>query len=228
MLDAGSGIAGLLETLGPEPTHVQILLTHCHWDHIEGLAKFVPLVRAGWAPHIWAPAFAPNERAPLDAFFGAFPSSTRTAGASFLPEMTLVEPGEFEVGSFHVRAVPLRHPGGALAYRITGRTGDLVYISDHEFGDPAIDEALPPFALNSGATVLDACFLPDELPSRAGWGHASWRQAVSFASATGAGQLWLFHHDPARTDAELVEIERSARRVYPATRVAREGDTFRI
>jgi ribonuclease BN (tRNA processing enzyme) len=138
------------------------------------------------------------------------------------------EAGEQEIGGFHVRSMLLNHPGGAFAYRIRGSGADLVYMTDHEFGNADVDELLPPFALNSGATVFDAFFTPEELPANTGCGHATWRQGVEFASATGAGHLWLSHHRPGRTDAELAEIEAHARRVYPATRVAREGDTFQL
>jgi hypothetical protein len=72
---------------------------------------------------------------------------------------------------------------GAFAYRIRGAGGTLVYATDHEFGDPAIDEALAAFAAGASAVILD--FTPDELPAHKGWGHGDWSQCAQFASACG-------------------------------------------
>jgi ribonuclease BN (tRNA processing enzyme) len=66
------------------------------------------------------------------------------------------------------------------------------------------------------------------LTAHKGWGHSSWKQAADFASAAGAGHLWLFHHKPGRTDTDLDELGRRARQVFPATTVAREGASFEV
>ena len=144
------------------------------------------------------------------------------------PTISLVESTAFNIGGFDVSALRLTHPGGAFAYRIQGAAGDLVYATDHEFGDDEADESLAAFALNAAAVVLDAHYTPDELPAYKGRGHGSWRQCAQFASACGAGHLWLFHHKPGRTDQELTEIEAGARRVFPATTVARERAEFTL
>jgi dienelactone hydrolase len=74
----------------------------------------------------------------------------------------------------------------------------------------------------------DAHFTPDELPEHKGWGHASWHQVAEFAGRCGAEHLWLFHHKPGRTDQQLADIEAEARRVFPATTVARERAEFTL
>jgi len=132
------------------------------------------------------------------------------------------------VEGFGVRALALNHPGGALAYRIAGPAGDLVYATDHEFGDPAFDEPLAAFVSGASAVVLDAHFTPDETPRYRGWGHGDWRQCAEFAAAHDIGALYLFHHKPGRTDDELAAIETAARAIFPATHTAREGHTFAI
>src|SRR4029077_18901159 len=112
---------------------VSILLSHFHPDHVQGLSRFFPLFNAGWSPVIWAPAFGKSDR----SWAGPLPSAA----------IRFIEPGELEIGGFDVRALRLNHPGGAFAYRVRGTTGDLVYMSNHEFGDAEIDEPLAPFAL---------------------------------------------------------------------------------
>ena len=144
------------------------------------------------------------------------------------PVVRLVEAGDVSIGGFSIRALPLNHPGGAFAYRMAGAAGDLVYATDHEFGDTAIDEALGAFASGARALILDAHFTPDELPAHQGWGHSSWRQCAEFAAAHGVGHLWLFHHRPGRTDPEMAAIEAAARAIFEATTAAREGITFEI
>jgi phosphoribosyl 1,2-cyclic phosphodiesterase len=217
ILDAGSGIVGLGDALGSEQVPVPVLLTHYHWGHLQGLPFFAPFFRSGWTPALWLPALGEPPDVPLR--FADLPAR-RTA--------TIVEPGELQIGGLHIRAQPLNHPGGAFAYRIRGTSGDLVYAPDHEFGNPEIDEALAAFCINADATILDAHFTPEELPSHKGWGHASWRESAEFASATGSGHLWLFHHKPGRTDDAIAAIEALARRVYPAASAAREGVTFEL
>jgi ribonuclease BN (tRNA processing enzyme) len=144
------------------------------------------------------------------------------------PTMTLVAPGRLELGGFTVSVQPLSHPGGAFAYRIHGANGDVVYATDHEFGDAAIDAQLKAFCADAAAVISDAHFTPGELPRHRGWGHASWRQVADFAAACGAGHLWLFHHKPGRSDRDLAAIELDARRIFPSTSAARESLSFEI
>ena len=228
VLDAGTGIIGLGHVLAAQGGAVSLLLTHYHWDHVQGLPFFAPLYTGEGGVSIWAPALVGGGVRALEALFAAphFPFSFDRLAPP--PTIKAIEPGEARVGPFDVQAVALNHPGGCYAYRIRGSNSDLVYISDHEFGDSRVDEGLAPFAFNSGATVLDAHFTPEELPSFRGSGHSSWQQSTEFASATGSGHLWLFHHKPGRRDEDIDAIEAKARRVYPATRAAREGDFFAL
>lgn len=224
VLDAGSGIVGLGEALGGPPRAVPILLTHYHWDHLQGLPFFGTFYQTGWTPTIWAPVLQHIDVAFVDTIFQSpfFPIPVDHLPSR--PGVQLIQPGEIEVEGFRIRVQPLTHPGGAFAYRITGDAGDLVYATDHEFGNPEVDEALAAFCSKAHAVILDAHFTPEELPARKGWGHGSWRQCTDFASAVSAGQLWLFHHKPGRNDEELAAIQTQARRLFPATTAAGEGD----
>jgi phosphoribosyl 1,2-cyclic phosphodiesterase len=136
--------------------------------------------------------------------------------------------GRVDINGFNVSAQPLNHPGGSFAYRVTGASGDLVYATDHEFGNPDTDLALAHFSRGARALILDSHFTPAEIPAHRGWGHSDWSQCTHFAAGCGASQLWLFHHKPGRPDDELGEIERAARNAFTNTNAAKEGDAFDV
>ena len=140
------------------------------------------------------------------------------------PAVEMIRPGDITVGGFAVssmRAEPSRAARSRI--RVRGMTGDLVYATDHEFGDPAFDEPLADFARGAAALVLDAHFTPEEFRSHRGWGHSHWRQCAEFAARVDAGGLWLFHHKPGRTDEALVRIRLDAQRVFPRDRDRQRG-----
>ncbi len=228
VLDAGSGIVGLGHALGGRPHAVPILFTHYHWDHTQGLPFFGPFYAPGWTPSIWAPVLKNVSLEWVETIFESPYFPVPFDQLPNRPTVTLVHPGQLQVGGFHVSVQPLSHPGGAFAYRIHGKHGDLVYATDHEFGDEAVDAALARFAHGAAALISDAHFTPVELLRHVGWGHASWHQVVQFAARCDAGHLWLFHHKPGRTDRELAQIEAQARQLFPATTAASEGVSFEI
>ncbi len=229
ILDAGSGIVGVGQSLRKTPHAIPILFTHYHWDHTQGLPFFEPFYASGWTPSIWAPAFKGVSLEWVETIFESPYFPVPFDQLPNRPTVTLVRPGRsVEIGGFRVSAQPLSHPGGAFAYRIHGDTGDLVYATDHEFGDEWLDEELAAFCTDAAALISDAHFTPAELPRHVGWGHASWHQVSSFAARCGVGHLWLFHHKPGRTDVELAAIELQARLVFTPTTAAKEGISFEI
>lgn len=227
VLDAGSGIVGLGESMRA-PRAVPILLTHYHWDHLQGLPFFAPLYSSGAAPTLFAPMLESSDPSLVATIFQSpfFPVPYDRLPAP--PRVEFVDVGAHAIGPFQVRAMRLNHPGGAFAYRIKGTRGDLVYATDHEMGDGAIDSALARFVEGAAVIILDAHFTPEEGPAHRYWGHSTWADAATFAANNNVGRLWLFHHKPGRTDVELMEIEAKARTIFQATDTAGEGDTVDI
>jgi ribonuclease BN (tRNA processing enzyme) len=221
VLDAGSGIVGV--TPPPDVPAVALLLTHYHWDHVLGLPYFPPLYDARCPLTLHAPLLPSRDPAWVDIVFRSpfYPLPYHELPNCPAPRM--VEAGRVAVDGFAITAIALNHPGGAFAYRVRGSAGDFVYATDHEFGDPAYDEPFAAFAAGAAAIVLDAQFTPEERPRHAGWGHSDWRQCAEFAAAHDIGALYLFHHKPGRTDAELEAIQRQARAVFAHTHAAREN-----
>ena len=224
ILDAGSGIVGV-GAAADVTADVAILLTHYHWDHVQGLPFFGPLYHPGAAVTVWAPVLG-QQFADLETMFRSpfFPVPYER-----LPSRPAIRPiagGDETINGFQVSVQPLNHPGGSFAYRIRGSEGDLVYATDHEFGDAESDAALSRFASGARAVILDSHFTPDEIPQHKGWGHGDWAQCARLAEECRAGHLWLFHHKPGRSDAEMEGITDAARRVFPQTDAAKEGDAF--
>lgn len=229
VLDAGSGIVGVNPALlVKDPRPVSLMLTHYHWDHLLGLPFFATLYQPGWDLTICTPTLESHDPNWLGTIFKSpfFPVPYQHLPNK--PKVEMVEVGSVNLPGFEISSLRLNHPGGCLGYRIRGSSGDLVYATDHEFGDPAFDEPLAAFAKGAAAIVLDAHFTPEERPEHKGWGHSDWRQCAEFASANGIGQLWLFHHKPGRSDQALVDIRTDARRVFAATDAASEETFFDI
>lgn len=228
ILDAGSGIVGIGRTLERGPRPIPVLLTHYHWDHMQGLPFFDPLYKPGWATEIWAPRLGHIDAAWVETIFQNPFYPVPYDQLPSRPALRLLSGADVELGGFRIGILPLNHPGGAVAFRVRGTRGDFVYATDHELGNPTFDKPLAAFARGARAMVLDAHFTTDELLAHRGWGHSSWRDAAGFAAGAGVGQLWLFHHKPGRTDEEVAAIEAAAARVFAGSRAAREGLTFEV
>lgn len=212
VLDAGSGIRRLGATLGPEVRRIDLLLTHLHLDHIEGLGFFAPLFRRGLEVHVWGPASTTLDlRARLSRYLAPpiFPVRLRDLPCQLeLHDVTRVE--RLRIGPFDIRAALVCHPGPTVGFRISEGAASLAYLPDHEpaFGSidfPENPEWTSGFELAAGADLLihDAQYGDEEYADRVGWGHSALPDLIRFASAARAARVVPFHYDPGHSDAEL-------------------------
>jgi phosphoribosyl 1,2-cyclic phosphodiesterase len=222
ILDAGSGIRPLGNALLDGDGHVQadLLLTHTHWDHIQGFPFFAPMFRPGNTIRVWG---AKQGDVDLEAILRqqmhpvVFPVPLDKMGAELAVQH--IGPGTFEIDGFDVRAFQLRHPGTTLGYRLqpTGGGRTLAYITDNELG-PGGEYDLPDdwrsklieFVEGVDMLVHDAMYGPGDIGQHLGWGHSSFDEAVELAAEARVKRLMLFHHRPERTDAEIDEAVRAA------------------
>ena len=229
VLDAGSGIRKLGGALAAEGVReVDLLLTHLHLDHVEGLGFFALLFDPDCTVRIWGP----KDEAPLRERLGTwlsppfFPLRFETFPARI--EINEVEPGDWTVAGIRVTAARVCHPGPTLGYRLTEAGRSLAFIPDNEPGrDP--DSGV---ALAAGADLLlhDAQYTDEEYRTRVGWGHASITDYGAFVRTTEPRAALMFHHDPAHSDELLETHERDARAAAGRDDVelAREGAAFEL
>ena len=213
VLDAGTGIRRLAATIPESARRVDILLTHMHMDHIQGLGFFEPLYRLDMDVHLWGPGSA-SHRLPsrLRRYLSPplFPVSL-----SELPcRMTFHEVpcGEMDIGEFRVCAALVCHPGPTVGYRITSPEGKvLTYLPDHEPALAALRFPSLPRNWTSGGTLAagsdvlihDGQYSASEYQDHCGWGHSSLEQAFAFGTFVEARRFVPFHHDPNHTDDDI-------------------------
>lgn len=219
ILDAGTGIQRLGARVRGEGGRIDLLLTHLHMDHIQGLGFFEPLYESGREIHVWGPPSPTLDlRARLARYLSPplFPVRLRD-----LPcRLTLhnVPPERFEVGGLEVVAELICHPGSTVGYRISEDSRAIAYLPDHEPSlgvrdFPGAPDWTSGFDLAAGVDLLihDAQYTTEEYRERIGWGHSAIPDTLAFAAAAGVRRLVTFHHDPGHNDAMLDRLEAAAR-----------------
>ncbi len=239
ILDAGTGIRPLGMSLdGRRPKRVDLLITHLHTDHIEGLRFFGPF----WDPdvefRIWGPpAPTKNLEQRLAPFFSPpfFPVHMRNVPSR--PTFREVPEEPWTIGSMTVSASLVKHPGPAVGYRLEDGGHALAYLPDHEPGlgtdlTAVTDRWISGLGIARDADLLihDGQYTTGEYAERVGWGHSSTTDAVTFADRAGADRLVLFHHDPLHTDNDLEAMLADARSIGAPVEIelGHEGQSFAL
>lgn len=235
ILDAGTGIRSVTALLGGQPFEGTILLSHLHWDHVQGLPFFSAGDREQARVTLMLPAQedgstpeAVLERAMSPPHFPMTPSRLR--GAWTFANAT---PGTWECEGFEVLAREIPHKGGrTFGYRVSDGHSTFTYMPDHcptslgegPDGCGEYHEAALELAARADALVHDAQLLtPEELASEGRFGHAFCDYAVQLGRRAETRTVVLFHHRPDRTDDALDELARryeGTRGVTPATQDA--------
>ena len=199
VLDAGTGIRPLGLSLRDLPERIDLLLTHLHLDHVEGLGFFGPLFIPDLPITIWGP---PQEGTPLADWIAQYLSPP------FFPRrfeelpstIEFVELGEetWQLDGVTITSGRVTHPGTTLGYRLEEEGRSFTYIPDNELGLKPDSGA----ELTEGADLLfhDAQYTSDEYGSRVGWGHSSIDDVATYLRAMRPGKAVMFHHDPAHSD----------------------------
>ncbi|MCX6617586.1 MAG: MBL fold metallo-hydrolase [Acidobacteria bacterium] len=229
IFDCGTGLRPLGKELMEERGHASIsafiFLSHYHWDHIQGIPFFEPL-------------YNPENH----FFFHSFPAHTQTVQRALEEQMSdpyfPVDMGamaahrhfynlcndQVEFNGTRLTAMRLNHPQGCLGYRLECGSRAIAYATDNEPGKADFDRNVRSLAEGADVLIYDAQYTPLEYVNfKKGWGHSTWREAVTIAREAGVKTLVLFHHDPDHNDAMIDSIVHEAAREFPGVLAAAEG-----
>jgi phosphoribosyl 1,2-cyclic phosphodiesterase/CheY-like chemotaxis protein len=236
ILDAGSGMRELgiaLEAeFGARPIKLTLLISHTHWDHIQGLPFFLPAYKEKNSLRLLGYEGA---RAGLATILASqmetsvFPVSLRDMPSAI--EIEELRDMEFRIGKVRVEARFVNHPGICVGYRLSTTNGSIAYLPDNEPYDvlksslakdkserekarayaAAARAKLVDFLRGVDVLIIDSQYTDEEYEKKVGWGHGSLSSSVSLALEAGVRKLFLFHHDPTRDDRAVDEMVESAR-----------------
>ena len=212
VLDCGTGLRMFGSSLDDGPVDVHVLVTHLHWDHVQGLPFFTPLKHPDTTFAVYGPGEFGESMADSFARFMAppfFPVTPDQLPARITFDDALDR--DFEIDGAQVMARPVPHTGTTAGFRVTRNGVSVAYVPDHQepIGRPT-EVAPEVLELCAGADVLihDAQFTPEEFELKADWGHSTHQYAVEVARQAGVKTLVLFHHDPGHDDDMIDEIAR--------------------
>ena len=210
ILDAGSGLksfseAFMMSDAAKSPCVFHIVMSHPHWDHIQGFPFFGPAYVPGNKIYIY------GYHQEIERLFKAqmndswFPVGFESFKADIV--FRPMEPeSPFEICGFQIRGIRQNHPGVAFGYRFEKAGKAIIYSTDSEHVLETIDDDYPFLEFFEGADLLifDAQYtLEDNVVSKQNWGHSNNFIAVELAVRAQVKQLMIFHHDPANTDENL-------------------------
>lgn len=240
IFDCGTGAHGLglaLQDSGEHPLRGHLLISHTHWDHIQGFPFFAPLFNPGNEFDIYAPGGLGHDLETTLAGqmeYRYFPVTLAQLAAA-IRFHDLVE-GSFAIGDVRVVTQYLNHPALSMGYRVEADGAVVVYSADHEPHAPhhpeegsvragdaralwvhSEDRRHVEFLAGADLVIHDAQYTVEEYQKKVGWGHGPAEWAVDYAVAAGAKRLALFHHDPLRDDAAEDRLLESCRQRAAAT-----------
>jgi len=218
ILDAGTGLRLLGTTLLAEfknrPLNLTLLVSHTHWDHIQGLPFFAPIYDPRCRLRILG---APGTRESLiSALTGQMESTYFPVPFAKVPgniEIEEVKDFNFNVGPVQVRAQRSNHPGLCFGYRLFSPDGLIVFFPDSEPRAGGEDKEMLEFIRDADVLILDSQYDVAEYQTHVGWGHGCLDETVALALKAGVRHLCLFHHDPDHDDKKIDAFVKRARQL---------------
>lgn len=254
ILDAGTGIFPLSQTLLAElPITANVLISHSHWDHIQGLPFFMPNFIAGNTLRLHGAFDAVSGKGieqvmAVQLQYSYFPVREAEMKAR-IQYITLAPEQRIQIGSATVTPYLMNHPVIDFGYRIEANGKSVFFTGDHEppaniyepgdegwteYQSCVDDKADSIRRAMRGVDVLiaDCSYTAQEYPAKKGWGHGTFNSSIEYATEAGAKMLFCTHHEPTRSDDALetifrqVLIDNPPPAGAPEVRLAREGETY--
>lgn len=215
ILDAGTGIRNLGKMLASSDADLYLVVTHNHWDHIQGFPFFGPIYQPRRLTCIVPNLGETLARALVEQMDGnRFPVRIE----DLLSERRIIfdDPRPLLVGTgFDVERISINHPGGGFGYRVANEGRVIVYLTDNELDPPGTPvcerDRFVDFCAGADVLIHDAQYLAEDMPAHHGWGHSLVSQVLELAVDAAVKHVVLFHHDPDRTDDAVDRIQAEAR-----------------
>ena len=229
IVDCGTGLRrlgkALVKEFGARPIRAHVLISHFHWDHIQGLPFFLPLYRKSneFLFHSFSLSQGALQKT-LQRQMAApyFPVTLRSLPAR--QKFSEEKKSPFKLRDFTIHARRLNHPQGCLSFRIENNGKVVVYATDNEPGVPSSDRTVRELARGADVLIYDSQYTREQLgEEKKGWGHSSWEEGTLISEQAGVKELILFHHDPDSDDQTIDRLQQSARARFPNCRAAFEG-----
>ncbi|MGD0206355.1 MAG: MBL fold metallo-hydrolase [Verrucomicrobiota bacterium] len=237
LLDAGTGLRGLgrslLSEFKDQPLNLTMLLTHTHWDHIQGLPFFGPIYDSRCRLRILG--CEGTRKGLVNALTGQMESTYFPVPFNKLPsniEIEELKDFNFNIGPVCVRAMRANHPGLCVGYRLFSPDSLIAFFPDTEPRTGGNDREMIEFIRDADVLILDSQYDSAEYQQHLGWGHGCVDDSVALALQAGVKQLCLFHHDPDHDDRRIDGLVKHARQLVAKQRAklhvdaAREGMTI--
>ena len=219
ILDAGTGIRNLGSAIIGQPElEIFVVVTHSHWDHIQGFPFFTPIYQPDRPVHMFPTLHKKNVvlSSLIDQMDGAhFPITPDQVPSNF--NFVTENPLEFlESNGFHMELVPMNHPGKAFGYKIKIDDKIICYFTDNEI-DPPYEKSIELDVLtekcrNADILIHDAQYIEADMPLKHGWGHSLISQVTKLGESAEVKNLVYYHHDPERSDDDIdAELETASK-----------------
>lgn len=228
VLDAGTGIRNFGNVIFERDIrNIHLLLTHTHWDHINGFPFLTPAydpkrtitIHAGHLKDqggvegiLSMQMHNPMFPVPLDAMQANLTFEDFEAGDSY----KLYD-------DVKIRTTPLNHPNGATGYRVEHGGKSVVYITDTEHVPDQPDQNILGLIEGADMVIYDSTYTEEEFPEKIGWGHSTWNEGMRLCKAANVKQLAIFHHDPDHTDDIMDKIAEQSKAEWDQSFITREG-----
>jgi phosphoribosyl 1,2-cyclic phosphodiesterase len=210
IIDAGTGIRclgnAILEAGGPKK--IYLLLTHAHWDHLQGFPFFVPAYMEGYRISVRG---GPQVRKYLQTFLAHqmnppyFPVPFGDLKADF--DFQKENGASMTIGDARILPVVLKHPNGGYGYKFTENGKTFVFLTDNEIGfdhpDGLPDSEYVAVCRNTDLLLHDGQYTTGEYRITRGWGHSTFPAVTDLAIKAQVKRLGIFHHDPRHMDRDL-------------------------